>query len=288
MTHRPAIVACLMAALAAPVAADTPSFLWKVSGEGPGTVYLLGTVHLLKPEGGELSPAMESAYADADRLVVEVDLDRLEDAAAALLAAGMLPTDTSLDKMVDAETWAGVQKLAEGGAMPVQMLARFRPWLVAMTLTVEQLRRAGYTDALGVDRRLLTRARKDGKEVVALETTEEQIGLFADLPPEEDEAFLAATLAEMEQLESLMDQLTTAWRSGDVDRAAELLAEGFAQAPGLYQRLVVARNEAWLPVVEGFLAKPGTTLVAVGALHFVGEHGLVEALKARGHRVEQR
>ncbi len=282
------VLALLMAAAVASASAAQPSFLWQVRGDGPGTVYLLGTVHLLHPDAAELSPAMEAAYAAADRLVVEVDLDRLEGAAAAMFAAGTLPEGSSLQQALSPETWTRLEAAAEGGAIPLQLLGRFRPWLVAMTLTVDRLRQAGYSDALGVDRRLLSRARSDHKEVVALETTEQQIGFFADLSQDQDEAFLLTTLSEMEELEPLMAELTAAWQRGDSSRAAELLAEGFADAPELFDRLVIRRNQAWLPTIEGFLAEPKTTLVAVGALHLVGEHGLVATLAAGGRRVEQR
>ena len=59
--------------------------------------------------------------------------------------------------------------------------------------------------------------------------------------------------------------------------------------PRLYQRINVARNNAWVPKIEQRLTAPGTddTLVVVGALHLLGPDGVVEKLRAKGYRVER-
>jgi uncharacterized protein YbaP (TraB family) len=59
--------------------------------------------------------------------------------------------------------------------------------------------------------------------------------------------------------------------------------------PGLYRRINVARNDAWVERLDARLRSPGTedTLVVVGALHLLGEDGVVEKLRARGYEVER-
>ena len=66
-------------------------------------------------------------------------------------------------------------------------------------------------------------------------------------------------------------------------------AEMKAEYPDLYQRLNVARNEAWLPRVRALLDDQAEddALVVVGALHLVGEDGLVRRLREAGYTVER-
>jgi len=51
----------------------------------------------------------------------------------------------------------------------------------------------------------------------------------------------------------------------------------------------IDRNDAWLPKIEQRLKTPGhdDTLVVVGALHLLGNDGVVEKLRAKGYRVER-
>ena len=85
-------------------------------------------------------------------------------------------------------------------------------------------------------------------------------------------------------------QLHATWRGGDAQRLWELVGEELeSDYPALYQRIDVQRNQAWLPALEARLQRPGDddTLVVVGALHLLGEDGLVELLRARGYAVER-
>ena len=53
------------------------------------------------------------------------------------------------------------------------------------------------------------------------------------------------------------------------------------------RRINVQRNDAWLPKLERTLARDDDALVVVGALHLLGEDGIVEKLRAKGYQVER-
>ena len=294
----PAVLACLLAlafpALAVePVATPSPSpaphsFLWRVTGCGPGTLYLLGSVHLLRPDGARLSPAMETAYEEADRLAFEVDIDDLMTAAPKMMASGALPDGTTLQQVVSPETYARLKKALASNGVPVKAVAEMKPWLAALTVNALELSKMGYVEEAGIDRQLWDRAKKDGKETLALEKPEIQIAIFAELTKDQDEAFLRYSLDDLDSAEELLDQFTEAWQAGDAARAEALLKEGFKGYPELYKRIVVDRNQAWLAKLEQWLAEPKTTLVVVGSLHMVGSDGLVAQLTGKGCKVEQR
>ena len=101
---------------------------------------------------------------------------------------------------------------------------------------------------------------------------------------------LEDTLEEAAEMQGEIERMHTLWRSGD-DRAlfeatgAELKAE----YPALYNRLNRDRNLAWLPRLRAMLddESEDETLVVVGALHLLGEDGVVELLRAKGYRVER-
>jgi len=287
----------LAAALMAPAAAAAPPegaqegpkhCLWRVRS-ATNTVYLLGSIHIMRPDGFPLAVVIESAFASSSVAVFEVDLSAAAtvDTALGALAVGALPEGRTLADVVSPETYRlAQQRLAEAG-YDMAGMQRMRPWMVATTVALAELRRAGYSPADGVDQHFQRRAVDAGMRVIGLETVDEQLALFADLTPEEDEAFLVQTLRELATLIPQVDELTAVWRSGRTAEVEALLAEGFAAFPRLYERLVVDRNRRWLPQIEALLAGDQRAFVAVGALHLVGERGVIELLRARGYQVEQ-
>ena len=291
------IGAVLAAALTAPAAAGAPPeggragpkhCLWRVRS-ATNTVYLLGSIHVMRRDAFPLAVVVETAFSSSSVAVFEVDLsaDATVGAALGALAAGALPEGRVLSDVVSPETYRlAAGRLADAG-YDIAGVQRMRPWMVATTLTLAELQRAGYSPADGVDQVFQRRAVDSGMRVLGLETIDDQLALFADLTPEEDEEFLVQTLRELETLIPQVDELTAHWRAGRVDEVEALLAEGFAAFPRLYAKLIVDRNRRWLPQIEALLAGDQRAFVAVGALHLVGDEGVVELLEAKGYQVEQ-
>jgi len=291
------IDAVLAAALMAPAAggaspedaATGPRHcLWRVRS-ATNTVYLLGSIHIMRHDAFPLAAVIETAFSSSSVAVFEIDLsaDATVGSALGALAAGALPEGRTLSDVVSPETYRlATQRLADAG-YDIAALQRMRPWMVATTLTLAELQRAGYSPSDGVDQVFQRRATDSGMRVVGLETIDDQLALFADLTPEEDEAFLVQTLRELEALIPQVDELTAHWRAGRVAEVEALLADGFAAFPRLFEKLVVDRNRRWLPQIEALLAGDQRAFVAVGALHLVGDQGVVELLRAKGYHVEQ-
>ena len=59
--------------------------------------------------------------------------------------------------------------------------------------------------------------------------------------------------------------------------------------PELYQSINPERNKSWLPKLEAMLKdnKSDDVMVIVGALHLVGEDGVVKMLKDKGYKIER-
>jgi uncharacterized protein YbaP (TraB family) len=60
------------------------------------------------------------------------------------------------------------------------------------------------------------------------------------------------------------------------------MSEDYEKFPSLYRALVTDRNHRWLPQIERLLKADQDYLVVVGALHLVGEGGLLQLAKAQG------
>lgn len=269
------------------LAADRHS-LWAVKGK-QNTVYLFGSIHLL-PQDEVLPAEVDAAYKDASKLVMEIDLDDLKPEVASQLTMelGMLPAGQSLGQQIDAADAAKLEASAKQIGIPAGMLQPFRPWLAAIMLTQLQLQKLGFDPQAGVEPRFVAKARLDGKEIVGLETLAEQLHLLSDLSPNLQKQFLRQTLEEIDSAEKEIGTMLQAWRTGDAAGLEALVLKGVKEFPELYRPLTVDRNKKWLSKLESILAAKENHLVIVGALHLVGDDGVIELLKAKGYKIEQR
>jgi len=283
-----ALLICFLLVASIARAEEQPAILWSLEGK-TNTVYLLGSIHFLKPSD-ELPKKLRDAYADAERLVMEIDMDDLDplEVQQATLQLGMLPDGETLESNIGAESYAKVSAYARSLGFEPILLNRFRPWLAAITLMQLQIVKMGFDPNAGIEQRFVALAARDKKEISGLETIREQLAMLASLPPARQREFLLYTVEDMQRASREIDELVSAWRAGDTEGLAKILAEGFKEYPDLYRPLTVERNRKWIEPIEALLDDTDDYLVIVGALHLVGEDSVIELLEKRGHRVVRR
>jgi uncharacterized protein YbaP (TraB family) len=262
--------------------------VWALRG-AHNTVYLAGSVHLLRSKDATLPKAFDRAYADADAIVMEIDLDDLDPTAAQgwMLSEGMLGDENTLEDVIGKQRYERVEREGNRLGVPVEALQPLEPWLVAMTLVQLQYVKLGFDPEQGVEKQLQRKAMADRKEITGLETLEEQLGLLAGLSPADQAKFLDLTLEEMHEMEGETDTLLGAWRTGNAQKLASMLSDEYKVAPTLYRMLIADRNKRWMPQIEKLLKGDKDYLVVVGTLHLVGTGGLLELTKAKGFEAKQ-
>ena len=263
--------------------------LWTVEGQR-NTIYLLGSIHVLRPGDGGLPLAAERAYEDAEQLVMEIDLDDAAADPSAMLAtmqqAALLPDGKTLRGVLGAD-YESIRERAGQSGLDLAMLDRFAPWFVATLLLQMELAKRGFAPELGIEARLASRAGGDGKPIQGLETAEQQFAVLSGLPLAEQKRLLLMTLEESTQLDAQVDELVGAWQAGDTDALARMLSDEFEDFPELYRPLTEDRNRAWVEQLDDLLDDRDDYLVVVGALHLVGRNSVVDLLRRRGYTVTQ-
>lgn len=262
--------------------------LWEVRS-GAARLYLLGSVHFMKENSYPLAPPIEEAVRKAEVVAFETDLEAMNepDGMLKMLTAGQCPEGKTLEELIDAPLYARVKQRAAAAGLPVETLSGFRPWLVAVTFATLDLQRQGYNPLHGVDQHYHGVAKEANKRIVALETVDAQLSFFTTLGPKDEAVFLAHTLDDMDRLKSMMDQMMTAWRTGDAPALDKLMNESMKGQPALYKRLLVDRNASWIPQIEKLLREGRPAVVIVGCAHLVGKDSVVEMLRKKGFTVEQ-
>lgn len=287
-------------------AADSPTkakappvpLLWKVS-DADNSVYLLGSFHMLESSDYPLSKDVDAAFADAESLVFELPPEEMGSpqlgirmAQAALRTDGtQLRSDLKPEVAKALDDWlAANTESLDKAKLPPQVLQMFEPWFVGLMVSVVEAGKQGLDPKLGLDAHFVEAAKAAGKAASGFETGDEQIAFLDGMGKAEQLQMLEESLEEAKTGKGELRALHAAWRAGDARRLSTEMAEDMRRDyPALYQRINVARNDAWVPKVEQRLKQGGSddTLVVVGALHLLGKDGVVEKLRAKGYNVER-
>ncbi len=277
-------LAFVLAALGLPAHAQAPHHtLWEIHGKH-NTVYLLGSIHVLRPQDYPLAPEVLQAYRDSKALMMEINLDEIDSAEvqSEMLLSATLPEGKSLRTILGPERYARASSLAQEVGIELSTFDQFAPWFAAEAISQLQLMQLGYEAQAGVEMYFLERARTDGKRIAGLETVHDQIALFESLSMNEQAEYLMSSLEQAHELPKEVDTMVHAWQRGDTAWFESELKSEFGRDPALYQSVLAARNKKWLPKIEALLDGDKNYLVIVGTGHLVGTNSVIELLKKDG------
>jgi uncharacterized protein YbaP (TraB family) len=260
----------LTAACLIPENAFAEPALWKV--EGPqATVYLFGTVHVLKPGVVWRSDKIDAALKASDSLWLEVTNADDQAAMQPLVVKYGLDTAHPLSTKLDPKTKADLDALLGRLGVPPAQLEPMRPWLVGLSVSLLPLVKAGYDPNSGVEHILKTEFVKAGKPVQGLETAEQQIRYLAETSPETEMDFLRSSIDEADKTVATIDQLVAAWAAGDEATVERVMNSDLQlKYPVIYQRLIAERNTRFAAEIAELLKGRGVIFIAIGAGHLVG------------------
>lgn len=230
-------------------------------------------------------PRLREAMAATDTLAVEIDITDPG------LSRSPPPAATAALPLSAAEQTRLARQIA-AACLPADALQRLHPLMQAVTLTVLSARWDGLDAAFAQEIALAVPARAQARPIVALETVQAQMALL--LPSDPDEARHRLDQA-LEQLESdrarpLLRRLADAWAEGRLaeleDYANWCECADTAEDRAFLRRLNDDRNAPMAERIDALHRAGKRVLVAVGALHMTGEHGLPRLMAARGYTVQ--
>lgn len=262
--------------------------VWKITRDGK-TLYLGGTLHMLRSSDFPLPPEFDAAFAASSKLVFETDISRLQsgEMTTTIMEQGMFTDGTTLQKVLTPKAWKAVQDYCAKSGVPLEQMQPMKPWLFTVMLAALELQKIGVSST-GVDLHLFNQATSAGKSTGELEPFEQHIKHLVTLGAGKESEMIEKSLEDLRELPQIIDRIIAAWRSGNEKQIDELLLSDMRKKyPSIYKSLLSDRNVAWLPKLDAFLKTAETEFVLVGAGHLPGPHGLLALLKARGCKLEQ-
>jgi uncharacterized protein YbaP (TraB family) len=261
--------------------------LWTVHG-AKGTVYLLGSLHILPPMVNWHTPEIDAATNRADIFVFEIAMDDSVQTKAVgyIREHGLLRDGQHLRDMLSPAAQTDFDKEIALARVNPRIIDRMRPWYADITLEVADMMQRHYSPKSGLDRQIADLGVKAGKQTRALETVEQQLALLVPSDPKVEIQAFEMDLKDMEKAGDQIGPLTDAWSHGDARKLDKLMNAGLSQYPDAKKIFIDDRNKAWIAQITAMLNEDHVFFVTVGMGHLVGRHGVPALLRAKGYRVE--
>lgn len=261
--------------------------VWKVTKDD-AAIYIGGTCHILRAKDFPLPREFDLAYSKSDSLILEIDPAVAEDPqfAAMLMQKAMYTDGRTLKSVLSEEAYSKLAAYAKESGTPLELFNGMKPGMVVMMVVMQELAKVGVS-LEGVDMHYAKRAKKDGKTIGELETAESQLDILLESAEGKESEFVLYSLKDLDQLETMFDQLITIWRKGDLEGLDRIFLKEIKAYPEIYEEFLVQRNRNWIPKIEAMFKTPETEFVLFGVGHAPGENGVLAMLKERGYRIEQ-
>ncbi|MDA7429295.1 TraB/GumN family protein [Primorskyibacter aestuariivivens] len=269
---------------------------WLAEKDGQ-IIRVIGTMHLGDPRMDALTEQLAPHIETADLLFLEITRDE-EKRMERMMASDpglLLLTDTTLPEALDEETWALIADAARARGLPPFMAAKMQPWYLSVMLSIPacMMETLASDDNPGLDDRLITVAEDAGTPMRSLERIEDVISIFTEEPFEKQVSFLVASLMPERVSDDMMATTTESYfdeANAESWALARVLADRYmdmetseldAAFADFEQSLLIDRNLSWMAHIER--ATETNIVIAVGALHLMGESGVLNQLEKRGY-----
>lgn len=260
---------------------DADPALWVVK-DADTTIYLFGTIHVLKPGLTWFDEAVKSAFDKSDQLVLEMVQPDPATMQQIVLKNGIVTTGPTLTEQLPADKRGAYLKAMTDAGLPAPAFDKMKPWLAAVTLSLAPIQKLGYDPKNGPETVLADAAKAANKPVAGLETAEQQIGYFNGLSQQAQIQFLTSTVDELPKAGEEMAKMVDEWAHGDPDALARDMNESLKDSPEVAKTLLTDRNARWATWIKERMAKPGTVFMAVGAGHLAGADSVQAQLAKQG------
>jgi uncharacterized protein YbaP (TraB family) len=262
------------------------SLLWKISGNGlKSPSYLYGTVHSFDERAFRFAKIAESYIAKCDAFGMEINMENL----GGIDLFGMMkyitmPGDTTLQMLMTPQQYAKLDTFVRDSLhLSLAMFNKIKPMFLAGM--GEELSMS-HDSSEFLDMYFMKKAKEHHKEIIGIETIEEQVRAL-DLIPLKEQAKMVLEMVEPDTTKAApnsAEDLVDIYARGDLDAIyafykKEDLSNTFNAA------LITDRNRRMAQRIDSIIHKK-TLFTAIGALHLPGEEGVLNLLRKKGYTLE--
>ncbi len=267
-------------------------FMWKVSS-GHESAYLVGSIHMVRPDFYPLPAEMENCFDQSSNLVLEIDESKDDPAATQMyvMKAGLYNDGDVLNNHISKQTSEALEKWITGAdPTTARSMQKMKPWFASIMIPVSELQKRGFDTKKGIDKHFLEKAHLQGKKVDELESTEFQLKMLSGFSEDMQNKLLLSSLVDAENVDRDLKDLVAAWKHGDIELMNSVVVREETAHPELkpvMDKLLYERNIGMAEKISEYIHSGNTAFVVVGSGHLGGPKGLIALLRAKNFKVEQ-
>ncbi|CAM3570098.1 TraB/GumN family protein [Pontibacter korlensis] len=262
---------------------DENALLWQISGkELKKPSYLYGTIHAICPEKLILTEALQAKVNQTEQLTLELDMDD-PGMMAQIMQYATLPEGQSLKAMFEDEEYKALSDyFTSSYGIDLTLLDNMKPFMLQSMIM------AKLTDCTpeSYEQKLMEMAHAQQKEVIGIESVQEQMAAVDKLPNELYADMLVRTVSDIAQSKADYQEMVNLYLAQDLKGLQEFMKRDYSEEDYRIfdEAFLTQRNKAWIPVMVQ-MAKAKPTFFAVGAAHLPGENGVIALLRKQGYKV---
>lgn len=265
-----------------PSLAQRKALLWEISGNGLTTPsFLYGTIHLICAQDFVISGAVKNSFQTTAQVVLELDMDdpkmMLDMAQYMFMKNGM-----TLKKLYSESDYNDLDHFFKDSlGMGLGLLNGVKPFILMSMMYKSVLK----CEPKSYEMTFVEMAKKQKKEVMGLESVQEQMAIFDEIPYETQATALIKMIREGMQTDDEFDKIVKLYKSQNIKRMANTANTNEFEFSGFEDKLLADRNTSWINKI-GTFAHQKSTFFAVGAAHLGGRKGVIRLLKKAGYKLK--
>ena len=258
----------------------TSSLLWEISGKKvKSPSYIFGTMHLIPKEQFLFPESLQDKVKNADLLVMEISglSEQMKGMQLMMLEEGNL-FDFFTEEQADSIFTYSEENLGYTEEQLKTMFGKMKPFVLIQLMTKNSFGESPASYEMSLEKI----AKENETSVEGLETIEEQMALFDNIPMEEQVEMVMSSLRNADSSAVETQKLIDAYLNQDIDSLHRYMKQSDSEMSGFEDDFLNKRNKNWIPLIKQYIKK-NKTFIAVGAGHLGGEKGVIELLRQEGY-----
>ncbi len=262
--------------------AQKKSLLWEISGNGlDKPSYLYGTIHLLCEKDFVLSEKTKVHFAEAEQVVLELDMDDPK-MMVDMMQSMYMKNNMTLKKLLSEADYGNLERyFKDSVGMNLAIFNNAKPF-VLMSMLYKNVMNCPIQS---YEMTFTEMAKKEKKEVYGLESVKDQMAIFDEIPYEKQAEAMMKLIKQPAQSDNEFDKMVALYKSQNIKKMAKLSAKSDFEFKDYESQLLDNRNAKWIDKI-GTFSHQKSTFFAVGAAHLGGRKGVVKLLQKAGYQVK--
>ena len=262
--------------------AQKKSLLWEISGNGlDKPSYLYGTIHLLCEKDFVLSEKTKTHFAEAEQIVLELDMDDPK-MMVNMMQSMYMKNNMTLKKLLSEADYGELEHyFKDSVGISLTMFNAVKPF-VLMSMLYKNVMSCPIQS---YELTFTEMAKKQKKEVFGLESVKDQMAIFDEIPYEKQANAVMKLIKQPAQSDDEFGKMVALYKSQNIKKMAKLTAKSDFEFKDYESQLLDNRNANWIDKI-GVFSRQKPTFFAVGAAHLGGNKGVVKLLQKAGYQLK--